>query len=333
MRSGWRKTALWCNDFTTSHTDAHKAKRPRERKHAMNLGYALGAAETRALLQQACAAVGLSADGARLLRLGSNAVYRLAAPVVARIARPDADPETARRTVAVARWLQSAGYPAVRVIDVDQLVMIDGHAVTFWKAVSDDGDEYATIAQVAEVIARLHRLTAPESLRLPELKPFENAGHRIADSEWLSSGDRDYMTRELSRLEKEYARLDFVLPPGVIHGDANIGNVLHDERGNPVVIDLDGFAIGPREWDLVQTALYYDRYGWHTREEYETFTSVYGYDIMQWRGYPMLANVREFILVTWMVQKAGEGKKPQSRPGNGSTRFGAGQAAKTGFHS
>ena len=60
----------------------------------MNVGYALGEAETRALLQQACAATGLSADGARLLRLGSNAVYRLAAPVVARIARPDADPET-----------------------------------------------------------------------------------------------------------------------------------------------------------------------------------------------------------------------------------------------
>ena len=59
----------------------------------MNVGYALGEAETRALLQQACAAVGLSADGARLLRLGSNAVYRLAAPVVARIARQDADPD------------------------------------------------------------------------------------------------------------------------------------------------------------------------------------------------------------------------------------------------
>lgn len=74
----------------------------------MNAGYALGEAKTRALLQEACAAIGLSADGARLLRLGSNAVYRLAAPVVARIARPGADPEARRRTVAVARWLESA---------------------------------------------------------------------------------------------------------------------------------------------------------------------------------------------------------------------------------
>ncbi len=278
----------------------------------MNVGYALSEAQTRALLQQACAATGLDADGARLLRLGSNAVYRLAAPVVARIARPDADPETARRTVAVARWLQSADYPAVRAIDVDQPVTIDNHAVTFWEAISHDGDEYATITQVAEVIARLHKLTPPESLHLSRLDPFENAGHRIADSEWLSPDDRDYMTSELARLRGEYARLDFVLPPGVIHGDANIGNVLRDERGNPVVIDLDGFAMGPREWDLIQTALYYDRYGWHTREEYETFAKLYGYDIMQWAGYQVLANVREFILVTWMVQKAREGIKAET---------------------
>ena len=257
----------------------------------MNVGYTLGEAETRALLQQACAATGLSAAGARLLRLGSNAVYRLAAPVVVRIGRPDADLELARRTVAVARWLKSAGYPAVRVIDADQPVIIDGHAVTFWEAVSDDGSEYATIAEVAEVIGRLHRLTAPGSLHLPELRPFENAGSRIAGSEWLSPGDRDYMIGELIRLKGEYDRLEFVLPRGVIHGDANIGNVLRDERRNPVVIDLDGFAVGPREWDLIQTALYYDRYGWHTREEYETFTRVYGYDIMRW---PRLPGARGF---------------------------------------
>ena len=275
----------------------------------MNVGYALGEAETRALLQHACAATGLSADGARLLRLGSNAVYRLTAPVVVRIARPDADPGSVRRTVAVARWLRSAGYPAVRATDADQPVIIDGHAVTFWEAISDDGSEYATIAEVAEVIARLHKLTAPGSLRLPEFAPFENAGSRIAGSEWLSPDDRDYMTSELARLQDEYARLDFVLPRGVIHGDANIGNVLHDERGKPVVIDLDSFATGPREWDLIQTALFYDRYGWHTCEEYETFTRVYGYDIMQWPGCPVLADAREFIQVTWMIQKAGESEK------------------------
>ena len=114
------------------------------------------------------------------------------------------------------------------------------------------------------------------------------------------------MTAELARLRTEYARLDFALPQGAIHGDANIGNVLRDYHGNPVVIDLDDFATGPREWDLIQTAIYYDRFGWHTREEYETFARVYGYDIMQWPGYPLLAGIREFVIVTWIVSKAHE---------------------------
>ena len=263
-------------------------------------------AETLSVLRRACAATGLSASGARLLRLGSNAVYHLADPVVVRIARPEAGTVSAERTVAVARWLASADYPAVRALDLDQPIVIDGHAVTFWESVSDDGDEYAAIAEVADVIARLHRLTPPETLHLPALEPFGEAEERIAQSRWLTPDDRDYMTAELARLRTEYARLEFPLPQGVIHGDANVGNVLHDRHGNPVVIDLDAFAIGPREWDLIQTALYYDHFGWHTREEYETFTRVYGYDLMQWPGYPVLAAVREFVMVTWMILKVEE---------------------------
>jgi aminoglycoside phosphotransferase (APT) family kinase protein len=289
-----------------SHNLIRTAKRPKGNgKHAMDTGYALGEADTRALLTEACAASGLNSNGARLLRLGSNAVYRLVEPVVARIA-PGAGTESARRAVAVARWLESVAYPAVRSIGVDQPVAVDSCAVTFWEAVSDDGSEYGTIAQVAEVITRLHALAAPQGLCLPELEPFADAGERIASSDWLNSEDRAFMESELARLQREYARLEFTLPHGVIHGDANIGNVLRDYQGNPVLIDLDDFATGPREWDLIQTALYFDHFGWHTREEYETFTKVYGYDITQWPGYPVLAAVREFIMVTWMVQKAGE---------------------------
>ena len=80
-------------------------------------------------------------------------------------------------------------------------------------------------------------------------------------------------------------------------------------EGNPVVIDLDGFAIGPREWDVVLTAMYYDSFGWHTREEYETFVQIYGFDIMTWPGYPVLREIREFLMVTWVIQKAGESEE------------------------
>ena len=135
----------------------------------------------------------LSATALSCCASGSNAVYRLQEPVVARIARPEAGSETAHRTVEVARWLASLDYPAVRALSIDQPVIADGHAVTFWEAVSQDGSEYAAIAQVADVISRLHALTAPRSLHLPGLEPFANAENRIASSTWLTHNDRGFM--------------------------------------------------------------------------------------------------------------------------------------------
>ena len=265
--------------------------------------------DSQDILERACAVAGIDADGARLLRVGSNTVYRLKAPIIARVSRPGADAGQIRRTVAVARWLESVGYPAVRVAEADQPVVIDGHVVTFWQAVSDDGDQYASVAEVAEVLLRLHTLTAPADLHLPELAPFANAPTRIEANTWLNPDDRAFLITTLARMRAAYDGLEFALPPGIIHGDASIGNVLRDTNGNPVVIDLDAVAIGPREWDLALTAIYYDSFGWHTREEYQDFVRVYGYDIMAWPGYPVMRAVREFLMVTWVIQKAPESER------------------------
>ena len=258
-------------------------------------------------LEQACAIAGLNAEGARLLRMGSNAVYHLKSPVIVRVSRPGTDIAPVHRSVAVARWLESEEYPAVRAIDVDQPLIADGYVVTFWESVSDDGDQFASTPDIAAVLARLHRLAAPEALHLPPLDPFASAAQRIDANTWLTPGDRAFLTATLTRLQENYADLEFVLPQGVIHGDASVGNVLRDRDGHPVLIDLDGFATGPREWDLVLTAMYYDSFGWHTREEYEDFARVYGYDVRQWQGYPVLREVREFLMVTWVSQKAAAG--------------------------
>jgi hypothetical protein len=111
-------------------------------------------------LEEACASVGLDADGARLLRLGSNAVYHLKTPVIARVSRPGTDITPVHRSVAVARWLNTADYPAVRVIDVDQRVITDGYIVTFWESVSDDGDQFATTPEIAAIISGEDAATA-----------------------------------------------------------------------------------------------------------------------------------------------------------------------------
>lgn len=120
----------------------------------------------RRTLVAVCERVGFDPANAELIRIGSNAVYRLAKPVIVRISRDGETVENARRQVAVARWLASESYPATRALDVDQPIELDGHVTTLWESASEQ-EEYAPIAQVAELIRRLHELEAPPSLALP----------------------------------------------------------------------------------------------------------------------------------------------------------------------
>jgi aminoglycoside phosphotransferase (APT) family kinase protein len=211
--------------------------------------------------------------------------------------------------VDIARWLKSMDYPAVRALDIEQPIVVDGYIVTFWEALSDGSDEYASTSELAEVLVRLHSLEPPSALGIPPLSPFAKAGHRIKTNPRLSGHDRSFLMSRLAELQGQFSSLDFALPRGVIHGDASVGNVLRDTHGMPVVIDLDSFAIGPREWDLALTAIYYDSFGWHTHEEYKKFAELYGFDIMQWPGYPVMREVREYLMVTWLSQKVGESER------------------------
>ena len=138
---------------------------------------AFTAGTTREILDQACYVAGLDPRDARLLRLGEHAMFRLAEPVVVRIARSAAYEPDARREVAVARWLEAEDYPAARVLPIDQPLVIGGRVVTFWKSLGD-GEVYGSPAEVASLLARLHSLVPPESLDLKPLRPFARAVRR-----------------------------------------------------------------------------------------------------------------------------------------------------------
>jgi Ser/Thr protein kinase RdoA (MazF antagonist) len=264
---------------------------------------AFSADSTRHALQVAASVAGLDAEGAELLRLGENAIYKLrTVPLVARIARttdylPDIEAE-----VAAARWLESAEFPAVRLAGpAAQPLVADGRVVTFWELLGDE-PEYGTVAELASLLRWLHGLEPRPSLRLPGLRPFGRVGQRIEGAE-LAEPDRGFLRERLAELRAQYAGLEFVLPPGPIHGDANIGNIVRRQAdGVAVLIDLDGFSVGPREWDLVLTAMYFERFGWHTELEYLEFAEGYGFDVMTWPGYPVLRDVRELLMVAWLAQ-------------------------------
>jgi Ser/Thr protein kinase RdoA (MazF antagonist) len=247
--------------------------------------------------------------GAVLLRHGTNAVYRLASvPVIVRVAPATAGRDEIRRQVAVARWLASVGVPAVRAVDVDQPVEAAGHLVTLWESVTDgaadDLDQYGSTAQLGDALRRLHAAQPPAGLRLLALDTLRRLHVRIAGLTHLAPADRSFLADRAASLASGYRALEFVLPAGPIHGDANVGNLLRTRDGDAVLSDLDGFCTGPREWDLVLTAMSADRYGWHTEAEYQAFVEAYGYDLRQWDGYEVLADVRELLMVVWNAGNA-----------------------------
>ncbi|NKI40233.1 phosphotransferase enzyme family protein [Streptomyces physcomitrii] len=257
-----------------------------------------------AVFREACEAVSLDPAGAELLRLGSNAVYRLASsPVIVRIARDPEVLEEMRRTVGVAHWLESENFPATRVVPgVEQPAFIGGRVVTYWRSAQDE-IAYGRLDELADLLKRLHRLEEPKALGLPHFDPFAEVRDSLGRLDGVREEDRTFLEERARQLDKEYHRLEFVLPFGMIHGDANIGNLLRGCDGQAVLIDLDGFALAPREWDLVLTALYYDRFGWHTSAEYESFVRHYGFDLVNWPGYPVLADVRELMMMLWLGQQ------------------------------
>ncbi len=257
-------------------------------------------------LGQACAVVGLEAAGARPMRLGENAIVCLGSPsVVARIARTvDYLPDVTKE-VAVARWFASIDFPAVRLLpDVDQPLVVDGRVVTFWRQVGS-GDEHGNLTDLAVILRGLHRLVVPPDLELPAFRPFRRTRRRLADPR-VSADDRVFLLDRMADLTRRYDALDFFLPPGPVHGDADTSNLLRDERGNAVLIDFEAFAFGHPEWDLVITAMGADSYGWISKDEYSGFAETYGFDVLSWDGYYVLRDIQEIMMVSWISQNVDE---------------------------
>jgi Ser/Thr protein kinase RdoA (MazF antagonist) len=257
----------------------------------------------RTALEEACDTAGLDAAGAALIRLGQNAVFRLRSQdVIARVGRSAEKAPAVERQLAVSRWLAANHVPAIRALDVSQPVIVRGRVVAFWES-ADDEVRYGSTAELGRILRRLHRLSQLEKLNLPTLTPFTTARARIAVVP-ISEVDRRYLSERTDILEQAFNSLEFTAPDGVLHGDANVGNLILDRHDKAVLSDLDSFCTGPREWDLTLTALFYARFGWHTREEYDAFVRAYGYDVLQWSGFDVLADVRELLMVAWLAQNA-----------------------------
>ncbi|MFI7060001.1 phosphotransferase enzyme family protein [Kribbella sp. NPDC050124] len=246
----------------------------------------------------------LDRDGTQAELLGpiaDNAVFRLPGRTVARIATAAAG-ERALREVRTGRWLAAQGVPAVRPLEsIEQPVLVDGYVVTFWHEVP--GASMASTAELAELLRQLHGLEVPRDFDIPALDPFVRLDEHLASAEpALSASDRSFLAERIGELRIDCARVSEGLPTCVIHGDANRKNAIRGTDGPAVLLDLERFSIGPREWDLVVPGVY-QRLGWYSDAEYDAFVASYGWDIRTWSGFETLAALREFRMTAWLLSR------------------------------
>ena len=259
--------------------------------------------EALAALALASTQVGLTADGAELIRAGENTLYRLRGGFVARVSR-HGQGAAAAKEVRVSRWLQQVGVPVVQALPgIQQPVEVDGRAVTFWLELPDHSE--GGIEQVADVLKQLHRLRPPPEVALPPLAPFVRLEQRIAEATVFEAAERGWLLAHLHRLAEQYETLPAGQPFAAIHGDAWGGNIVAISPDRPpIVLDLERFAYGPPEWDLTSIAVDHFTFDSISVGKWTRFCTRYGCDVTDWAGYEILRDARELRKVTFAAQLA-----------------------------
>ncbi|MGW3663538.1 aminoglycoside phosphotransferase family protein [Streptomyces sp. NPDC005141] len=263
----------------------------------------------------ACQAAGLDHRGAELIRLGENALFRLASvPVIVRVARGEEWLPKSRNEVAVARWLAAEGFPAARVVeDLEQPLVVGGHPVTFWHLI-EAGDRKATYGELGAILKDLHSLTLPADLELPSFDPFDKQELRL-DRAAIPKDDRVFLRKRWRELRDKFEELRFETPKGPVHGDAHVQNLMVDDQGHVILIDFEAFCFDHPEWDLMVTAVEHHSLGWQTDDQYANFVRAYGRDLYEWHGYETLRGLQEFGMTTWLMQNVQEDERTAAEYG------------------
>ncbi|MEU4196779.1 aminoglycoside phosphotransferase family protein [Kribbella sp. NPDC026611] len=252
--------------------------------------------------QEVAARLGVDQSEPELLGpVADNAVFRLPGRMVARISGAAAY-ERALREVQTGRWLAGQGMPAVRPLESTELPwLVDGYVVTIWHEVLDAA--MASTAELAMLLRQLHSLPVPTDFEIPRLDPSARLrDHLAAGAPALSEDDREFLSRRLDELLQDYEALAADLSTVVIHGDANRKNAIRGSDGSVVLLDLERFSLGPREWDLVVPAVY-QRLGWYDDAEYAAFVDGYGWDVRTSPGFGTLAALRELRMTLWLISR------------------------------
>jgi Ser/Thr protein kinase RdoA (MazF antagonist) len=171
--------------------------------------------------------------------------------------------------------------------------------VTFWRYLAEAG-AVPSAAELGGLLRELHQL-GPPPVPLPDYRPLTSVRRAIEASRGVGADDRAWLRERCDHLLGVYDKLGFVLPAGMIHGDAWRGNLLRDAN-RVVLLDWDTVSTGPREIDLVPT-LQATRFGLPEAER-DGFVAAYGQDIRNWDGYLALLEMRELSTLSAILRDA-----------------------------
>lgn len=266
-----------------------------------------------ALARRAVLEAGLSAEGLRPLRVHSNAVFLLPRQrVVVRVGGGADAPGRADRAVACTRWLVGTDFPAVSPISgVEQPLLLGDEvggfwAATFWHQV-DVVDRPPAVGHLGRLLRWLHSMPAPP-FDLPLFRPLDRLVAAAKESTWLPEAERAWLLDRAANLQDQLGSTGASFgEPGLVHGDAQLGNVLPTNGDSAVLADWDGVAKAPRAWDLVPTAAE-PRFGGRT-DMLEELLAAYGTDPRERPGWEVLSEVFELRSVAAHIRRA-----PQSPP-------------------
>jgi Ser/Thr protein kinase RdoA (MazF antagonist) len=268
---------------------------------------AFTAESSHTVLVEACGAVGLTSDGAELIRLGENALYMLRdESIVVRIARHMGHWDDAVKEVRVAEWLASHRFSGAQVANQvePQPLEVAGHPVTFWSRIVGRDAVPDEVGLLGDVLRRFHTVPKPTKFRLNQVDPLTRVARRIESAE-IPDSDKRFLIDRCAQIEVDLHELEYQLEPTVTHGDAHIKNLMI-ATGRPVLIDFEGVRWGQPEWDLSMTATEYATAGWWTEGQYSDFVDAYGFDVLDWPGFPVIRKANELKMTTWLMQNVSQ---------------------------
>jgi len=259
--------------------------------------------------QEALQKLGRAGAELRLMRLGENALFHAPAlEALLRVARPQRSPKSITRSVELARRLRAEGVPAPEPLTfetLEQPFVSSSGTVTVWRYYREDRSRRFSFREFGGLLREFHRRAADLEDCLPAWRPLERTRRRLDEArrQQVPQGWLSILGRRVTEVEEGLEYLSSVLGRGPVHGDAHRGNLLLTHDG-PVLLDLDEVCVAPREWDLAPTLVTRHRFG-VSQEDWQGFSTAYGYDLAQSPAAVPLVWLRELSMTTWLVQQHG----------------------------